>query len=291
VTIQPRVQSFASQFLEQLQGDGYCIVPDLMPAQTIRALQNDLAARFTQTPFCDGEFYGPRTKRFGSLLKRSRHVESLVRHPLILELAEQVLGRYCDRIQLNLTQAVEIHPGAEVQPQHRDQDMWGGPKGELEYLINVIWPLTPFSRENGATLVWPKSHRCQHEYFLPPEDAIAAEMDPGSALIFLGSALHGGGANHACQPRAGIIVSYCLGWLKPFESQFLVYPPEVARFFGPELAALVGYAIHRPNLGNYEGQCPSVLLHEKTSDFMAARDALRPEHREFIDYLRRHNSA
>jgi ectoine hydroxylase-related dioxygenase (phytanoyl-CoA dioxygenase family) len=246
-----------------------------------------LAPRFARTPFCEGEFYGPFTKRFGSLLTRSHRAQELVCHPFILEIAQSVLGPHCDRIQLNLTQAVEIHPGAPAQPQHRDQDMWGGAKGEIEYLLNVIWPLTPFTASNGATIIWPNSHRCQQDYFLSPSDAIPTELDPGSALLFLGSTLHAGGANHSSLPRAGVIISYSLGWLKPFESQFLVYPPDIARHFSPELAALIGYAIHRPNLGNYEGQCPSILLKGSAPDFLPAKDALRAEHAAFIAQLRR----
>src|SRR3546814_16077962 len=83
---------------------------------------------------------------------------------------------------------------------------------------------------------------------------------PGDALVWLGGTLHGAGANVSDAPRRGIIVSYCLGWLKPFELQWLVYPPEVARHFDPDLAALVGYAQHRPNLGNVVGRFPSFLL-------------------------------
>jgi hypothetical protein len=34
-----------------------------------------------------------------------------------------------------------------------------------------------------------------------------------------------------------MIVSYCLGWLKPYENQWLAYQPAIARAFDPELAA------------------------------------------------------
>jgi ectoine hydroxylase-related dioxygenase (phytanoyl-CoA dioxygenase family) len=284
------VQDEAETAVTRLRAAGYCILDRLLPTELIAALRDDLSERFEKTPFCQGDFYGQSTKRFGSLLIRSPHTSSLVQHPLVLDIAQRILGSYCDRFQLNLTQAVEIHPGAPAQPQHRDQDMWGGAKGEIEYLLNVIWPLTPFTARNGATIVWPHSHRCQQDYMLATNDAIAAEMDPGAALFFLGSTLHAGGANNAHLPRSGVIVSYSLGWLKPFESQFLVYPPDVARHFTPELAALVGYAIHRPNLSNYEGQCPSVLLKGTQTEFLPARDALRPEHNAFIAELRRAHS-
>ena len=82
-------------------------------------------------------------------------------------------------------------------------------------------------------------------------------------------------------------MSYCLGWLKPYENQWLAYPPEVARGFPPELAALVGYRQHRPNLGNYEGQCPSVLLQRHVPERLAATDALRPDQEALVaDYVR-----
>src|SRR3546814_1592560 len=80
-----------------------------------------------------------------------------------------------------------------------------------------------------------------------------------------------------------LIVSYCLGWLRSFENQYLVYPPEVARHFDPELAALVGYAQHRPNLGNVEGQCPSLLLNGSPTGHLAATDALRPDQAEALE--------
>ncbi|HCJ22345.1 MAG TPA: phytanoyl-CoA dioxygenase, partial [Erythrobacter sp.] len=32
-----------------------------------------------------------------------------------------------------------------------------------------------------------------------------------------------------------------------------------------------------PNLGNYEGQCPSILLREDVANYPQATDALRPE--------------
>lgn len=270
----------------ELMYQGFCIVPDLLPPSTIEALHDDLRERLDRTPFCDGDFYGHRTKRFGGLLKRSPHAEALVAHPAIIDIANRVLGPFCDRIQLNLTQCVELHPGAEEQPPHRDQDMWGGPKGEMEYLLNVIWPLSPFTADNGATVVWPRSHCRQEEKLLDREAAITADMPPGSALLFLGSTLHAGGANRTQLPRTGIIVSYSLGWLKPFENQWLVYPPPVARLFSRELAELVGYAIHRPNLGNYEGQDPAVLLDGPPPEFLPAVDALLPEHEALIAQLK-----
>ena len=246
------------------------------------ALDADLAASFAETPFCEGDFYGRRTKRFGRLLTRSPRMAELVQHPAVLAAAEQVLGPWCDCIQLNLTQATELHPGAPAQFPHRDQDMWRGVTGEVEYLLNVMWPLTPFTAENGATLIWPDSHGAAALAPEPPHPPIVAACAPGDAILFLGSTLHGAGPNQSVRPRRGLIVSYCLGWLKPYENQWLAYPPDIARRFPPDLAALIGYRQHRPNLGNFEGQCPSILFDEQRPQHLAAVDALRPDQQAML---------
>lgn len=276
-------KSAAQNWSEILRHQGYCIVPEALPVDTIAALDDDLSSAFKATPFGQGGFYGETTKRFGRLLARSAHAPALVQHALVLAIVENMLAPYCDRIQLNVAQAIAVHPGAPAQLPHRDQDMWRAPVGEAEYLVNVIWPLTRFRAENGATLVWPRTHGARALDPAPETLPVAAEMEPGSALVFLGSALHGAGPNISDEVRRGVVVGYSLGWLKPYENQWLAYPPEVARDFAPELAALVGYRQHRPNLGNYEGQCPSVLLRGDRNTLYGAIDALRPDQQAQLD--------
>lgn len=283
MTYEKDLKQTVGHWSERLLAHGFCVIPDLLPSDEIAALDAELAADFEATPFCEGRFYGERTKRFGRILARSRRASLLVEHDLILGVVEDVLSPWCDTFQLNLTQATAIHPGALAQMPHRDQDMWRGPTGEIEYLVNVMWPLTPFTRENGATRLWPESHG--HRIFQTVNEKWeeVPEMQPGSALLFLGSTLHAAGANRSDQVRRGLIAGYSLGWLKTYENQFLAYPPEIARTFSQELAALVGYRQHRPNLGNYEGQCPSVLLGDRPTGRLAAIDALRPEQVEAVD--------
>lgn len=271
------MQAKIDQAQRALETEGYAVLDGALPATAIAALERDLEPDFAATPFCEGNFYGWRTKRFGRLLVRSERMAALVLHETVMAVVEKVLKPGCDTLQLNLAQAIEIHPGERAQFPHRDEDMWAGAKGMTEYLVNVMWPLTLFRAANGATRIWPGTHnggRCD----APAGDGVAIEAEPGAAILFLGSTLHGGGANVSALPRRGLLVSYCLGWLKPYENQWLAYPPSVARSFPSELAALVGYRQHRPNLGNYEGRCPSILLEgEAPPAHLAARDALRPD--------------
>lgn len=276
--------SRARALADVLRDVGFVIVRNALPCAIIETLDADLAAAFEATPFGQGSFYGTRTKRFGRLLARSTVTEQLVMHPDFLAAAEALLLPFCDVIQLNVAQAIAVHPGSLQQMPHRDQDMWRITPCDTEYLLNVIWPFTRFTAANGATLVWPSTHgRNAHLTELPGE-AVVAEMAPGDALLFLGSTAHGAGANHtADEIRRGCVIGYSLGWLKPYENPFLAYPPQVARTFSPQLAAIAGYRQHRPNLGNYEGQCPSILLAGDADRPLAAVDALRPDQVLLVD--------
>jgi ectoine hydroxylase-related dioxygenase (phytanoyl-CoA dioxygenase family) len=279
-----------AHWLSDLRRDGYCIIPGLIDPDAMASLEADLSGAFERTPFSQGDFYGYRTKRFGSLLRRSPVMERLVLEPTILALTEAVLGGACERVQLNVAQAIEIHPGEVEQFPHRDHDMWPCPKGGHEYLLNVIWPLSPFTPVNGATRIYPGTNRLELEGLEDLPSPVVAECDPGSAICILGSTVHGAGANRSASVRRALVTGYSLGWLKPYENLWLAYPPDVARRFSPALAELAGYVQHRPNLGNYEGQCPSVLLTEKRPPVLPAIDALRDDQqvavREFAESRR-----
>lgn len=262
--------------------DGYCIIRHCLPRETLAALEADIDEAFRETPFGMGHFYGHRTKRFGSLLRRSRHAAHLVLEPTILALARDVLGPACDRIQLNVAQAISVHPGEIEQFPHRDHDMWPCDKGGQEFLVNVIWPLSRFTGQNGATRIYPGTHRQEIGSIDQLGCPAIAECEPGDAIVFLGSTIHGAGANMSDRERRAVVVGYSLGWLKPYESNLLAYPPDVARSFPKELAELVGYIQHRPNLGNYEGQCPSILLSGDVPAFIQAVDALRSDQEEAV---------
>jgi ectoine hydroxylase-related dioxygenase (phytanoyl-CoA dioxygenase family) len=249
-----------------LERDGYCIIPDVVPASVLAALEADLENDFVQTPLGEGDFYGYRTKRFGSLLRRSEHAARLVMEPTVLGLANSILSGACERIQLNVACGI---------------------KGQHEYLVNVMWPITRFTKDNGATRIYPGTHRTQINSLDELGEPVIAECAPGSAICFLGSTVHGAGPNRTDDVRRAVVIGYSLGWLKPYENPWLAYPPAIAKTFTPELAALAGYAQHRPNLGNYEGQCPSILLQEHVPAFPRATDALRPDQQEAVhDFAR-----
>ena len=52
------LQTSIDRWTERLFVDGYCVIPDLVPAEEVAALDAELAGDFEATPFCEGRFYG-----------------------------------------------------------------------------------------------------------------------------------------------------------------------------------------------------------------------------------------
>lgn len=278
----------AAAWCESIRRDGFVVIPGLVDPALVAALDQDFARPFAETPFSQGAFFGNRTRRFGRALIRSRNSWPLVQDPVILAIAEHFLSPWSDGVQLNLTQGIAVHPGAPAQLPHRDEDMWPGPKGEIEYMLNVIWPFTRFTHETGATRIWRASHVEDRAAFVPNERCVSVEAGPGDAIVWLGSTLHGQGENSSDEVRRGMAVAYSLSWLKQYENQYLAYPPEIARSFPRELAELVGYRQLPPNLNNYEARSPMTLLYAEEGEAAGAVDLLVEYQEEASRYYAEH---
>jgi hypothetical protein len=212
-------------------------------------------------------FHGPCTKQVTGApgLSLSFAVDVMC-HPLLLAVCDRVLLPSCARYQLNLGHLLQRGPGADEQLLHRDELVWSDmPRPAPELQLASVIAFVDFTRDNGATRVVPGSHRwpdrqlpAAEQFGQPPPapDQIAyAEMPAGSAVIYLGGTVHAGGANVTDIPRRGAHLSYCLGWLRTEENNYLSIPPEVAAKLPRVAQELLGYAVHDsiPRGGGYLG--------------------------------------
>ncbi len=266
--------------LAALREHGACVIADALAADALQRLERDLAPWFDAASCGEGPFFGRRTRRFSALFAKAPATAALALDDLVLPTAEAALdagARGCDRIQLNLTQAIGIGPGEPAQAIHRDDDFFpfAHPGGEL--MINALWTLDPFTRANGATLVAPGSHRWERRRRPETNETVVAEAPAGAMILWLGATLHGGGANTTGQIRRGVVMSYSVGWLAPAEKLLLSIPPDVARALPERLQQLIGYQIHRPNLGWVEGRDPIEWLRGEVGSLAAPGDNLTPK--------------
>ena len=265
------------QALAAIDRDGCVIIDNLASPAVMEEVEHDLEPYFRRTPNGEGYFVGYSTKRMGALVAKSRGCHDLILNPTVLGVMDAVLGPMCSSYHINLTQAIRICPGEVAQIFHNDDELFPFGDKRGQWMVNALWAYDDFTVENGATRVVPGSHREPIDRE-PPEDKVCyAAMKRGSVLIYLGSVLHSGGANRSNRPRTAITMSYALGWLRQAENQYLAVPPAVARTLPPRLQRLIGYSIHAPNLGWYEGQDPGVVLERGFVDALAAKDYMPPE--------------
>ncbi|MGZ4674498.1 MAG: phytanoyl-CoA dioxygenase family protein [Ilumatobacteraceae bacterium] len=250
------VNSVAEALLE----DGYVIVERLAPDLTDRALA-ELRGDIDAAPVGHTDFLGNRTKRLGSLLRRSTAAQELAVHPVVMALADAVLQPHCVRYQLNYSGIMHLLPGAKAQELHRDGDLYPFRHPCPPMLMPTMWALTDFTAENGATSLVPGSHRWAEERDPTVQEIVAAVMPAGSLLVYLGGTIHGGGANVSqSSVRTGLALQYSLAWLRQEENQYLANPPEVACTYSERLQRLIGYDYGAPYLGFVDGDSPQRML-------------------------------
>lgn len=248
---------------EILEEQGCIVIENMLGDAGHEALEARIRPLLDATAPCQGNFYGFATKRLSGLIAKSKTCRQMAVEPVILAVMDKFLLRNCRAYQLNLTQAIQIGPGEPQQLIHADDLMFSFEHPGREAMINCMWAVDDFTKENGATLLVPGSHIWPRDRAPESHEITQGEMSKGSVLIYFGSLLHAGGANRTDISRTGIVISYCLGWLRQAENQYLAVPPDIARALPGELQRLLGYFVHEPNLGCVEGQDPIRMLKEE----------------------------
>ncbi|HEV3226177.1 MAG TPA: phytanoyl-CoA dioxygenase family protein [Acidimicrobiales bacterium] len=260
--------------LAAIDRDGAAIVEHLLTRDVVDRVNDEVGGALDRADPSEAmfnpvmqAFHGPQTRQVAGAPGISpTFAVDVMCHPLLLALADRILLPSCARYQLNLGHLLQRGPGSDEQWLHRDEAVWSDvPRPGPELQLATVIAFVDFTRENGATRVVPGSHRWPDRALTPaeqvmstapaPEQIACAEMPAGSAVVYLGGTIHAGGANSTDVARRGAHLSYCLGWLRTEENNYLSIPPPVAAKL-PRLAQeLIGYAVHDsiPRGGGYLG--------------------------------------
>jgi len=236
--------------------DGFAVVPGLLSPDDVARKRRSLEPFLGDTDFGANSFLGRRTRRVFSVMAKVRTFDDALLHPLVLGVADRVLGDH----QMCVSTAIEIHPGEPAQTFHADDGVYPLPTSIGPLTLNSMWAMDDFTEANGATRVVPRTHHRPEKRLEAADDVVVAEMPAGSVLLYLGSLLHGGGANTTDQPRLGVVLEYSVSWLRPQENLGLTYPPDVVRGLPERLQELLGYNLYPPFLGYVDGKHPKELL-------------------------------
>ena len=247
-----------------LEEDGAVIIKELASKETTALIERELEPHWQGIPLGDSEFLGFGTQRATSLIAISKGCGELAMNPLVRGTMDRLLLPLCKRYRLHATNGVRVHGNETPQMLHRDDELFRGyfPHDGRQVLTNVIWALSDFRVENGATRVVLGSHESDEDFHPDENEFVQAEMPSGSVMIYLGSTFHGAGHNATNSARTGLIIGYSLGWLRQEENQYLAVPPDIAKDLPVGLQELIGYAVHPPFLGWVDMKDPRSVIEQ-----------------------------
>ncbi len=236
-----------------LMRDGYVVIERLLDAKTCEAIRAESRRLLGATG--RNRFEGLKTQRVYNVLAKTRIFDDLIDHPRLLAVLDHIFE---PNYLLSQAQIININPGEDAQPLHSDDGFYKIPRPRPAMGVAAIWAIDAFTAENGATNIIPQSHLWgdapQHA------NAIPCTMPEGSVVIFLGTLIHGGGANRTQHDRLAFTNQYCAPWLRTQENFFLEIPRETVRALRPTIQSLLGYSVYPPFMGMVDSMHPKRTL-------------------------------
>jgi ectoine hydroxylase-related dioxygenase (phytanoyl-CoA dioxygenase family) len=261
----------AAPHLARIEAQGFTILEDFLDAEGLARFRQALA------PWLGlyrgrNPFEGLATERVYTLVGRGAIFEDIAAEPRVLAILDRLL---LPNYLLSADHAICIHPGEAAQDVHHDDSFYPWPRPRPAISIAVIGAIDEFTAENGATVLYPGSHRWPLERCVAlrgalaagertddTESAVALTMKPGAIGIFPGTLMHGAGTNRSNAPRLAFTNQYCEPWARTQENFYLGVPKEKVRRMRPELQVLLGYELRRPGdiMGQVGGYHPAKAL-------------------------------
>lgn len=125
--------------------------------------------------------------------------------------------------------------------------------------VVVCYCLNDFTKENGATKIWPKSHlslaRIQNDKDYKKKikkKFVYGEAKKGSIIFFLGQTWHQIGKNTDSKKRWGILCHYKRWWIKP-STDWTKCGPKIFRLLNNRQKELFGFTSISPKF-NFKTQ-------------------------------------
>jgi ectoine hydroxylase-related dioxygenase (phytanoyl-CoA dioxygenase family) len=228
--------------VERLRLRGYSVVPSGYTAEEIAYLSSridSLLALQAERVGVDALAEIGEHETLRCCLAHDEAFVQLASNPNVLDVCRHLLGEYVVLMQQN---AIANPPGrAHHQTScHRDLP-YQHFVSSRPLAISALFCVDAFTRENGATIVLPGTHRIEE---FPSETLVveiehAVEAPAGSFLVFDSMLFHRAGYNASSKPRRAVNHVYTL----PFIAQQISLPDVLGgRYANDEaLARLFGY--------------------------------------------------
>lgn len=258
-----------------LDDHGYCLLANALDSDTVAALRQrveEQAAAERQLDVAYRDAGGPN-QRLWFLVNKGQVFVDLLSHPEVRELVGHVLG---EAYVLSSFTCNIANPGG-IMEMHTDQ-WWMPPPALPEKTLikpgsmtrqfrghhfgetvterppmiqpavacNVMWMLTDFTKENGATHVLPGSQQFGRQPDMERDtfdDWVPGLAPAGTAMIFEGRVWHSTGSNVSASSRIGALTYFCAPQFRQQENLVSGTKQEVLDNASQELLGLLGFKL------------------------------------------------
>lgn len=196
--------------IEQLDRDGYAILPDFLSPALLAELRERVLALFAEEGDQAGSEFKkePHTQRLANCLDKGEVFLRCIADPAVREGIAAVIGPEYKVSSVNVRSADALSDF----PQPLHCDMGGLPDERGNWVCNTIWMLDDFTTENGATRCVPGTHKSGR---LPPDpmerhrDEILVTGTAGTVVVMNSHLWHGGTGNRTARPRCAMHGFFC----------------------------------------------------------------------------------
>ncbi|RYO81429.1 hypothetical protein DL766_004708 [Monosporascus sp. MC13-8B] len=254
----PRPTEDIEQIKHDLQEFGYGLVKNaLLPSEVdiIRGAVLEQAAgeREAGVATFDGGPNGPN-QRVWNLINKGDEFIDLLNHPLIDAIVPWFLGEHA---HISTFSANIVHPGNVPMQLHTDQASKTPPHRHMSLGLNISFYLVDTVDINGATRVYPASHRgnVAPSDIWTVEGSIPAEGPAGTAVVFDNRLWHTTGPNRATEgplERPVILLHFVRSYVRAGENHYLSLRKEVEAKLPDRQKAFFGFR-KIPGVGSVEG--------------------------------------
>ena len=242
------------QHVIRIKLEGYTVLPGLLTSEECNQARKQLDRLAEESPVSGGGL--------NNLFNKGRIFERIYQLPDLLRLIRYFLGQ--DAALSGANGSIKP-PGTQAGGLHADGSSTGHNRALAEaddgrritshvLGLNVIFCISDFTRNNGATHLVPGSF--QIDSFRPPPPPIPGqiivEAKRGSALVFNYNTWHGASENRSQENRYAILSPWRRQWLRPENELSRIVSPEVLERSNEEEKRIFGVGALPPYLDSWQ---------------------------------------
>lgn len=211
-----------SHHLTLLKLNGWCVIDNIIPANKIDTIRNSVlntVDEYRRNSAAENIGFVP------GLIAHNQSFAPYLAEPRLMSLCNDVLGH---DLRISFTSAIVNEPNNARGHWHADwpfnQNNAGhvpAPYPDVIFHITTLWMLSPFSAENGGTLIVPGSHRSNNNPTgnngIGSHEQVPGEINvtgtAGSVLVMDSRLWHATAPNGTHEPRVALAIRYAPWWL------------------------------------------------------------------------------